>query len=72
MPYFFIPFELEAYTNEADHKYPTNGPVYQWKKYKKLTMSQKFKLAKEYKKHYKGNGFKYFTKTFIYPMINED
>lgn len=72
MPYYFIPFELEAMNNETDHTYPTNGAVYQWKKFKKLTLKQKYKLAKEFKKNYKSIGFKRFVRTIIAPMINED
>lgn len=72
MPYYFIPFELEAMNNEVDWKYPTNGAVYQWKKFKKLSLKEKFKLAKEYNKTYKGIGFKQYVRKVIYPMINED
>ena len=73
MPYFFIPFELEAMNNETNWGYPTNGAVYQWKEFnKKLSLSKKYKLAKEYKKVRKEVGFKQFVRTVIFPMINED
>lgn len=73
MPYYFIPFELEAYNNETDWKYPTNGAVYQWKEFKnKLSMKQKLSLSKEYKDKYKGNGIKWFVRNKIYTIIKED
>ena len=72
MPYYFIPFELEAMNNEINWKYPTNGGVYQWKKFKQLSLKSKLKLAKQYKKDYKGIGFKQYVRKVIYPMINED
>ena len=66
MPYYFIPFELEAMNNETDWKYPTNGAVYQWKEFKnKLSIKQKLSLAKEYKDKYKMNGFKWFVRNKI-------
>ena len=72
MPYYFIPFELEAYNNEINWKYSTNGAVYQWKEFKnKLSIGNKFKLAKEYKNQ-KKLGFKQFVRKVIYPIINED
>ena len=72
MPYFFIPFELEAMNNETDWKYPANGAVYQWKKFKKFNMKEKLKLAKQYKKSFKSIGFKQYVRKVIYPTINED
>ena len=73
MPYYFIPFELEAMNNETDWKYPTNGAVYQWKEFKnKLSISKKLSLASVYKEHYKGYGFKWYVRNIIYPIIKED
>ena len=72
MPYYFIPFELEAYNNEIDWNYSTNGAVYQWKKFKKLTLKEKLKLAKQYKERFNSIGFKQYVRKVIYPMINED
>ena len=72
MPYYFIPFELEAYNNEINWKYSANGAVYQWKKFKKLTLKEKLKLAKQYKERFKNIGFKQYVRKVIYPMINED
>jgi hypothetical protein len=72
MPYYFIPFELEAMNNEINWKYSTNGAVYQWKKFKKLTLKEKLKLAKQYKERFKSIGFKQYVRKVIYPMINED
>ena len=72
MPYNFIPFELEAFTNETNWEYPAKGAVYQWKKFnEKLSIREKYKLAKDFNKNYKGFSFKYFARTVIYPMINE-
>lgn len=72
MPYFFIPFELEAMNNETDWKYPTNGHVYQWKKFKKIPLKTKLKLAKQYKKNLTSISFKQYVRKVIYPIINED
>ena len=72
MPYYFIPFELEAYNNETDWKYPANGAVYQWKEFKKLSISKKLSLASVYKERYKGYGFKWYVRNIIYPTIKED
>ena len=49
MAYKFIPFELEAYANQINPLYVTNGPVYQWKEFKKLTLKEKKHYAKLYK-----------------------
>lgn len=51
MPYYFIPFEIEAYRFEDDLSYNTkniNGTD-EWKRYKKLTLKQKKELYKQYK-----------------------
>jgi len=72
MPYYFIPFELEAMNNETDYTYATHGGVYQWKKFKNLSIKQKLSLAKEYKNEFKKIGFKQYTRKVIYPIINED
>lgn len=53
-PYKFIATEIEAYLNQNDFTYSTNGPVYQWKKFEKLPIGRKYNLAKEYYKN-KGN-----------------
>lgn len=50
MPYRFIEFELEATCNELNFSYNTENPTYGWKKYKKLTFCDKWKMAKEFKK----------------------
>lgn len=67
MPYYFNPFELEAMANETDHKYPTDGAVYQWKKFKKISLGRKYKLIKEYKKTYKPQkiGLKRFIREIV-------
>lgn len=49
-PYRFMPIEMEAYQNEKNWKYATNGAVCGWKELEKLTLKEKWKLAK---KHYK-------------------
>ena len=72
MPYYFIPFELEAMNNETNKKYPTNGAVYQWKEFKELPLKRKLALASVYKKQYKGYGFKWYVRNIIYPIIKED
>jgi hypothetical protein len=70
MPYFFIPFELEAMNNETNWNYPTNDSVYQWKEFRsKLSLKKKYSFAKDYKKNYKGIGFKLFVREVIYPLI---
>lgn len=69
MPYKFIEFELEAFANETDHTYCTNGPVYQWKEFKKLSLKDKWNFSKQYKKSHML--FKNFVKEIIVPYINE-
>ena len=69
MPYNFIPFELEAFTNETNHDYPMHGPVYQWKEFKKLTMKQKFAFAKGYKKQKGVLTFKQYIRNVVAPTI---
>ena len=71
MPYYFIPFELEAMNNETNWNYPTNGAVYQWKKFKKLKMKKKLELAKKFNKEYKGFGMKWYIRYIISLEINE-
>ena len=70
MPYYFIPFELEAMNNENNWEYSANGSVYQWEDFNKLTLKQKYKLAKDFKKDYKTN-FKQYVKNVIYPLIKQ-
>ena len=72
MPYYFISFELEAMNNETDWKYPTNGAVYQWKKFNQFSLKSKLKLAKDFKETYKGYGIKWFVRNKIYPIIKND
>jgi len=67
-PYKFIPFELEAYANEENYTYPTNGPLTQWKKFKKLTLKEKRKFAKQHKKEYLAR-FPNFIRKNIIPYI---
>ena len=69
MPYKFIEFELEAFSNEADYSYCTNGPVYQWKYFKKLTLKDKRNFSKQYKKSHML--FRNFINEIIIPYINE-
>lgn len=71
MPYYFIPFELEAMSHETDWNYPTNGAVYEWKEFKKLTLKQKLNFAKDYKKNYKDYSMKWYIKNIIYPAIKK-
>ena len=48
-PYFMIHTEIEAYANANNWKYAAaNKPLEEWKKYKKLTLSEKRTLAKEF------------------------
>lgn len=50
MPYYFIPFEIEAYRYEDDLSYieKNNNGTTDWKRYKKLTLKQKKQLYKDY------------------------
>lgn len=50
MPYFFIATEMEAHLHENEWNYCQNGQVIQWKKFEKLSLIEKFKLSKKYKK----------------------
>ena len=50
LPYKFIPYEVEAYANENNFKYPYRI-ANQWRMFKKkLTFKKKWKYAKQYKK----------------------
>ena len=69
MPYYFIPFELEAMAHETNHDYPAHGAVYEWKKFKKLTFKEKWKLAKDYDNGIIKEGFKNYVRRVILPMI---
>ena len=71
MPYYFIPFELEAYNNEINWGYSSNGAVYQWKDFNSLTLKQKYNLAKGFKKTF-GLTFKQYVRKEIYPLIKKD
>lgn len=67
MPYYFIPFELEAMNNEIFRKYPTSGAVYQWKDFKRIKFKDKYKLARRYNNLYKPKmiSFKEFVRTVV-------
>ena len=65
-PYLFIEFELEAYSNENNWEY-CNKECDGWKKYKKLTLKQKFGFAKEYRK--RRYGFSKFVRENIDPIL---
>ena len=69
MPYYFI--EFEAQCNEDNFNYPTNGAVYQWKEFKKLTLKEKMRLAKEYKKSKPMLAFRRFVQNDVLPIINK-
>ena len=58
--------------NEMNWEYPTNGAVYQWKDFNKLTLKKKLALAKDFKNTYKGYGIKWYVRDVIYPLIKED
>ena len=49
-PYKFIPFELEAFHNQDDWDY-CKGKCVEWKKFRKIKMSQRIRLAKQYYKN---------------------
>lgn len=57
-PYKFIPMELEAYLHQDEWNYCTNGAVYEWKEFEKISLKEKRKLAKEY---YNSKPRPYFT-----------
>ena len=69
MPYYFIAFELEAYINDVDWNYivVNKDGCTMWKKLKKLTLSEKMKLAKEYKE--RGGTFGNFIRKAIDPSF---
>lgn len=73
MPYYFIPFELEAMANETNHDYSTHGAVYEWKEYKKFSFKEKYKLAKLYNETYKPKkkSVKQFIKEVVSKLIKE-
>ena len=54
-PYKLIPTEIEAYLHEDSWNYARkNEPVYDWKKFQKLTLKEKKEIAKLYYKTYNG------------------
>lgn len=68
--YKFIPYELEAYANEDIFEYPY-GISNQWRMFKKeLTLKDKWKYAKEYKKS--KMTFRWFIREHILPYINRE
>lgn len=69
IPYYFIAFELEAYAFEDNFSYP-HEKCTKWKTFDKLTLKEKFRMAKEYKnKGYMTTSA--FINTKIIPYINE-
>lgn len=64
-PYKFMPIELEAYLNQDDWNYCMNGKVYQWKTFEKLTLKEKWKMAKEYYNNHRKPYFPSFLKEKI-------
>lgn len=67
MPYKFIPYELEAYGNETDFSYAYSA-CRQWKEFKKLSLKEKRKFAKEYKNSL--YTFRDFIRNVIIPEMN--
>ena len=65
MPYRFIEFELEAYSNEDDYSYPNKGKAEQWRKFKKLSLKDKMELASRYKKVKRFMAFRKFVKNDV-------
>ena len=68
-PYYFIPFELEAYAYESFYYYPSFRCV-NWKLFDKLTLKKKIKFAKEFKNE-NYLTFSQFTNKTIIPYIKE-
>ena len=53
-PYKLIPTEIEAYLYQDDWKYAAkNEPVYEWKRFQKLKLSEKREIANLYYKVHK-------------------
>ena len=71
MPYYFIEFEFEAYCNEDKFDYPNRGAACQWKDFKKLTLKEKLRLAKEYKRCKKLLAFRKFVQNDVLPIVNK-
>ena len=69
MPYYFISFEMEAYINEIDWNYALNNKegCSMWRKLNKIKLSEKMRLAKEYKE--KGGSFGSFIRSAINPTL---
>ena len=52
-PYKFMPFEMEAFRYER-HKQAPSGKSERWKEMKKISLKERFKLAKTWYKYSKG------------------
>lgn len=70
-PYKFIPFELEAYANEANVGYQKEivDGANLWREFNKLTIFEKWKLAKQYYKGGRTYMFRDFVNNYVWPIV---
>lgn len=70
-PYKFIPFELEAYANEANVGYQKEivDGANLWWEFNKLTIFEKWKLAKQYYKGGRTYMFRDFVNNYVWPIV---
>lgn len=69
-PYKFIPFELEAYSNQDNLSYSDRNEATEWKKWKTIKLKVRKSYAKSYYKDYrKVMSFTEFINEFMKPKI---
>lgn len=70
-PYKFIAFELEAYANEANVGYQKEivDGANLWREFNKLTIFEKWKLAKQYYKGGRTYIFRDFVNNYVWPIV---
>lgn len=70
-PYKFISFELESYANEyySDYQDEIKNGAFQWKRFNKLSLREKYLLAKQFNKG-TNKSFSHFAKDVIYPWTH--
>ena len=70
-PYKFIPFELEAYANEANVGYQKEivDGANLWREFNKLTFLEKWKLEKQYYNGGRTYMFRDFVNKCVWPIV---
>lgn len=71
-PYKFLPLEVEAYANEYSTSYASQEKCERWRKYRKIGIVKRFRLAKRWYKDKSvyGNMFRNFVKSEMDVLVN--